>query len=311
MNLSRENAPMRFERHLPAHRPIRRGFTLVEFVIVITIIAIGISLLLPAVQQAREAARRTKCQNNLKQLSLALHNYALLYEVFPPGVVNDSGPIRNQEEGYHINWCVQILVQIDERPRYQRMDFAYGAYEAPNNAFVSNLPSVLVCPSNRVPPSLGLADSMLHSSYAACHHDREAAIEMTNVGAFTLNSSTRFRSIADGASNTIFLGEVRLPGQDVPIDYFDLGPTGLLGWTSGTRATLRNTSGINIGPVIPPTEAVTRDLTGPVGGFGSYHDHGAHFVLGDGSVRFLSEEIDLSVLQNLGNIADGNMPTAF
>jgi hypothetical protein len=84
-----------------------------------------------------------------------------------------------------------------------------------------------------------------------------------------------------------------------------------LGWTSGTRSTLRNTSGINIDPnSIPPGES-PQDLTGPVGGFSSHHDRGAHFALGDGSVRFLSEDIERSVLRDLGSMSDGNLPAPF
>ncbi|MEO1980666.1 MAG: DUF1559 domain-containing protein, partial [Fuerstiella sp.] len=86
-----------------------RGFTLIEMLVVITIIAILVALLLPAVQQAREAARRTQCKNNLVQLSIALHNYQSSFNCLPPGVVNETGPIQNVEEGYHMSWLVQTL----------------------------------------------------------------------------------------------------------------------------------------------------------------------------------------------------------
>ncbi len=88
---------------------------MIELLVVIAIIIIIISLLLPAILEAREAARRTHCLNNLKQLTLALHNYTLVHTVFPPGVVNDEGPILNEPEGYHHNWLEQILPEIDAK----------------------------------------------------------------------------------------------------------------------------------------------------------------------------------------------------
>src|SRR5215469_2590915 len=86
-----------------------RGFTLIELLVVIAIIAVLIALLLPAVQSAREAARRAQCTNNLMQLAIALQNYEGSYEAFPPGVVNETGPILDQPKGYHVGWLVRLL----------------------------------------------------------------------------------------------------------------------------------------------------------------------------------------------------------
>ena len=89
------------------HRPAvvrSRGFTLIELLVVIAIISVLVALLLPAVQAAREAARRAQCLNNLMQLAIALQNYEASYEVFPPGVVNDTGPVLDQPKGYHFGW---------------------------------------------------------------------------------------------------------------------------------------------------------------------------------------------------------------
>ena len=134
--------------HRPATRAERDGFTLIELLVVIAIIAILIALLLPAVQQAREAARRTTCKNNLMQLGLALQNIEAQYEHLPPGTINDSGPIRNQPKGNHVSWIVQLLPFIDQGNAFEHYDASVGVYD-PKNAQVRALViPVLRCPSS-------------------------------------------------------------------------------------------------------------------------------------------------------------------
>ncbi len=280
-----------------------RGFTVVEFVVVLAIIAILISLLLPAILHARDAARRTHCQNNLKQIVLAIHNYSLKYKVFPPGVVNDEGPIRNLPDGYHHNWIVQILPELDGAQVTTLMDFTSSVYAHRNSQFLRVRVPSLTCPSNLAPDGT----VMQHSSYAACHNDREAPIDSDNVGVFTLNSSTRTESITDGMSHTIFLGEVRLPSPEVFVHRTERGAAGLLGWSSGTRSTLRNVSEFNL----PDTWNQKFDINNPtyVGGFGSYHDGGAYFGWGDGSVRYLRDTVDPMLLRKFAHPADGELLT--
>ncbi|MGH7140958.1 MAG: DUF1559 domain-containing protein, partial [Pirellulales bacterium] len=96
------------------HKGSRRGFTLVELLVVIAIIGILIALLLPAVQAARETARRHSCMNNLCQLIIATQNYAAAHGVLPPGSIEAAGPVRNQPVGYHISWVAQILPFIEQ-----------------------------------------------------------------------------------------------------------------------------------------------------------------------------------------------------
>ncbi len=101
-----------------------RGFTLIELMVVIGIVAILISLLLPAIQQAREAARRTQCRNNLMQLGIALRSYEDSHRVLPPGCVSPTGPVLTRSaDTYRIGWLVQILPYLDEVPAYRQVNF--------------------------------------------------------------------------------------------------------------------------------------------------------------------------------------------
>jgi type II secretory pathway pseudopilin PulG len=301
MNASTQNPRKPFR---PA---ARRGFSVIELAVVIAIIIAVLAMLLPAVQQAREAARGTQCQNNLKQISLALHNYAEQRHMFPPGVVDDRGPILQEPRGYQVSWTVQLLPNLDQTNVYQSIDFSSGIYAPGNDQLLrTTFLSVYTCPSNGAPNFQRTGS--FQSSYAGCQNDVEAPIDMTNVGVLTLNSSARYTTIPDGTSHTIFVGEVRLPDQTGRVDSAELGPRGLLGWASGTRATLRNTSRFN--QELTPADFAAGDLSGPIGGFSSYHHGGGYFAIGDGSVRFIHDTIDPQLLRNLGNPADGNLPSA-
>jgi prepilin-type N-terminal cleavage/methylation domain-containing protein/prepilin-type processing-associated H-X9-DG protein len=276
----------------------RRGFTLVELLVVIAIIGILIALLLPAVQAAREAARRTQCENNLVQIGIALHQYESAHEVLPPGVVNAKGPIRSEPAGYHMSWLVQILPYIDEGNAYRHIDFSVGVYD-PKNAAVRRLSrSFVMCPSD-AHSYRGGTQEVASSSYAGCHHDVEAPIDVNNHGVLFLNSHVGPRDIPDGSSYTLMAGEKVITEDD-------------LGWMSGTRATLRNTGaeinhprpryrfGSEPKPTQPPDPLF-------VGGFSSFHPGGANFLLVGGSVRFVSETIDPKTYRRLGNRADGEL----
>ncbi|MGI9456073.1 MAG: DUF1559 domain-containing protein [Aeoliella sp.] len=198
----------------------RNAFTLVELLVVIAIIGILVSLLLPAVQAAREAARRSQCQNNLRQFALGIHNYELAYEYLPVGTTNDTGPIKNLPKGHHISWIARVLPYMGEQNRYSHVDLAQSVYHKVNDPVRQTEFDLLMCPSY---PGEGIAVT----TYAGCHHDREAPIDEDNNGAFVLNKRITLRDLSDGAGYTILLGEKRP-------DKFDLG------WLSGTPATLRN-----------------------------------------------------------------------
>jgi prepilin-type N-terminal cleavage/methylation domain-containing protein/prepilin-type processing-associated H-X9-DG protein len=284
-------------------RQPKRGFTLVELLVVIAIIGVLIALLLPAVQAAREAARRTSCLNNTAQLGLALHNYEFHFEALPPGVTNPTGPIRNEPQGKHISWIVAILPYMEQNPLARKIDSNAGAYAAENAELRKVHISILECPSDPHPTSHEL-QNIACSNYAGCHHDVEAPIDSDNHGLLFLNSRVRYAEIYDGSSATLLIGEALLGADN-------------LGWMSGTRATLRNTSRIEEGGPLLADQARTQggddSRAGSlfVGGFGSYHPGGCNVGLADGSTRFISRNIDATVLKHLGNRADGEIVQGF
>jgi len=284
------------------------AFTLLELLMVIAIIAVLIALLLPAIQSARENARRAQCVNNLLQLGLALGNYASAHNVFPPGVVDEKGPILNLPKGYHYSWVVQILPFIEQNNTYRRFDFRYGVYHPSNVTAQEAVIATLLCPSSV---------TSRPNSYAGCHHDVDAPIDATNRGVLYLNSRIGYEDITDGPACTILLGEM-VGG----------GPT--LGWASGTRASLRNTGhrlnepdylfqamGTNRfsrafeKPAKPEEmEQLIDDGVLPIGytgGFSSRHSYGANFLFCNGAVRFVKDSVNPVVYQHLGNRSDGEI----
>ena len=253
----------------------KRGFTLIELLVVIAIISILVALLLPAVQAAREAARRAQCTSQLGQIVLAINQYEMNHLVYPPGVVEEKGPIQSQPVGYHHSWIEFILPYIEERPSAETIDWAVGVYHADNAAVREHEIRLLKCPSDSGVGAI--------SNYAACHHDIEAPIDVDNHGVFFLNSRLRFDDITDGVSHTIFLGERVTDPSD-------------LGWMSGTNSTLRNTGG---GGTAAPT---TANPFLAVGTFVSRHPGGGMYAMGDGSVHFYSAANPV-----LGHRSDGEL----
>ena len=170
------------------------------------------------------------------------------------------------------------------------IDQSLGAYATENAHARSQRIATFFCPSQ----PFGLIDNVAPTTYAGCHHDVEAPIDIDNNGVLFLNSRIRFDDIDDGSSNTIFVGEVADPDA--------------LGWMSGTRATLRNTGSINgrIARNSSKPIPTSNDLL-LVGGFSSFHTGGVNFAFGDGSIRFISQSIRPALLQKLGNRHDGKM----
>jgi prepilin-type processing-associated H-X9-DG protein len=215
-------------------------------------IGILIALLLPAVQQAREAARRTQCKNNLKQIGLALHNYHDTYNSFPPAYVADSDgrPMHS--------WRVLILPYLDQQALYQSYDFTQP-WDSPANQFVlQSMPPVFACPSN---PAQGGNTT----AYAAAFGPDCV---------FSGPEGVKIQTIVDGTSNTVMVGEA-------------------------TRAAIPWTQPQDVDIQAHPA------LNDP-GGFSSHHTGGVQFLMGDGSVRFISEEINQQTLDSLYGKSDAN-----
>jgi prepilin-type N-terminal cleavage/methylation domain-containing protein/prepilin-type processing-associated H-X9-DG protein len=316
--------------------PPPRGFTLIELLVVIAIIAVLVALLLPAVQAAREAARRSQCVNNLMQLGIALQNYESSHEMFPPGVVSESGPVLDQPTGYGYGWLARILPHCEMRNTYNHFNMAISLYDGRNLTTRATLVRTFLCPSDS---SLNARNpgGIVLTNYVGCHNGLEAPIDATNDGVFIRNHALRYEDIPDGSSNTVFVAEKLNDGAGQ-------------GWASGTRASLRNTgTPINAAvsfvpagrrapavitapnpapaakavPKAPPTaldpdegvdevapNAAAPGTPGYVGGFASRHPGGSNCAFGDGSVRFLKNSVSASIFKVLGNRHDGEIVDA-
>lgn len=325
-----------------------RGFTLIELIVVISIISVLIALLLPAVQQARESARRTDCRNRLKQIGLALHNYHDSSSVFPPGAVillgkspvnaSDTTTSSATTGGYDMvwratngdrcqSWMVLLLPYIEQSPVYQAWNFdsdvKSNKQDSQGRALASRNIPVYQCPSRPFGKSQqvmfqswtggfndyggcfgagNLAGNSSSNSARTLYHGSDPIVALgrqdNNIGVFHGNSNTSLTIIDDGASNTIMIGEVqRLNGGAIT-------NTSIGGWALGGLATLFSTFDSSV----QTRAGINGDQREAAG---SEHVGGAHFCLVDGSVRFLSENMDLKLYSSLGTIGEGENPGDF
>jgi prepilin-type N-terminal cleavage/methylation domain-containing protein len=319
----------------------RIGFTLIELLVVIAIIAILIALLLPAVQQAREAARRTQCKNNLKQIGLALHNYHDTSLVFPPGRTRNPNVADAWYTG-NLVWSARILAQIEQAPLFNQIDWgrAGGSTGTDGNTGTANtavraqiIPGYL-CPTDpgrggvswKAPDGTMVAGPALTDAYGRLSYVGNAgsgtAESATANGIFGTNSRNGVRDCLDGTSNTLLASEgvigqpyvagsaaedpsgtpPRCPTTGTPVT----GQNDQRGhsWFWGYRAGVTMFS-TGIGPNWNRNYDCGQASNGIHRAARSLHTGGVHALLADGSVRFISENIDLTTWGNLGSRSDG------
>jgi prepilin-type N-terminal cleavage/methylation domain-containing protein/prepilin-type processing-associated H-X9-DG protein len=270
----------------------RSAFTLIELLVVIAIIGILVSLLLPAVQKVRESAAKLQCQNNLKQIGLALHNYHGVYKRFPPGY-SAAGPYSDgaTDTAPGWGWPAFLLPYLEQGNLHKQIDFSQPVQATPAS---QTMVPIFMCPSDLVPDStITISDATLTpmaqaapSSYAAtCGQDASDVAGPTGDGVFYRNSRTRILDITDGTSNTVLAGD-RAWAQTQGI--WAGAPSGALcrpgplnPWINAVGAAptfiLVHNNYINI----------TTDADGGLDDFSSLHFNGANLLFADGSVHFL------------------------
>jgi prepilin-type N-terminal cleavage/methylation domain-containing protein/prepilin-type processing-associated H-X9-DG protein len=299
-----------------ALRNRRAAFTLIEVLVVIAIIAILIGLLLPAVQKVREAAARSSCQNNLKQLGLALHNYHDVNLVLPPGYtatgvyvdgINDTSP------GWA--WGAYILPYLEQGNLYAQYNLTQPVQ---NSAAIQTLVKTYLCPSDITPPTaFAITNSSWNpvcmappSSYAACCGGGVATEAATGNGSFFRNSTVRLTDITDGTSSTVFLEErafANVEGTWVGAPSGGYCNQGVYNPNAVPGKLGQGASDLVLIHAGTNNSSTGRNLDDA----SSRHTGGSNFLYADGSVHFLpniqSGSADSTTLQAMGTIAGGEV----
>lgn len=325
----------------------RRGFTLIELLVVIAIIGILVAMLLPAVQQAREAARRMQCVNNLKQVGLAMHNYHDTHNCLPPG----------NRSTLYANWAVYILPQLELGNLYNTWNFNNGAngrtyVTAPNLAVVQTRIGGYTCPTDtaRTNVTSVTAPEIPHHNYAANYGNAALNQQVsytgvqfkgapfgnvqTDASASQVNRPNRgpvnFRNITDGMTNSIMVSELIQGSGFNGATRADLRGR-IMGYSDGGYFTTQNTPNSpitdweNTNYCVPPVPTGALTFTNPANppcaqtnqfsymqrASRSRHTGGVNSLLCDGSVRFFSNSIDLNVWRTAGAIQDGEVQGEF
>ncbi len=302
-----------------------RGFTLIELLVVIAIIGVLIALLLPAVQAAREAARRAQCSNNLKQMGLALHVYHGSHDVFPPGYISKTltAQRNSPETGPGWGWGTMILNDLEQRPLYNAVNFSLPITDPGSSTVRTSALSVYLCPSSAGASGpvtlyndedMVATDDLSPGQYVASAGQLEVEeFPSENNGIFYRNSRIGLRDIRDGSSLTLMAGERSrnvadatwvgvIPGAEVctnpkwPVRSCETANVMVLGHT---------------GPSPDQTWVDVPNYRGAgADDFWSLHPGGCNFLMADGSVRFVKGSVDPKIFSYLSTRAGSEILSA-
>jgi prepilin-type N-terminal cleavage/methylation domain-containing protein/prepilin-type processing-associated H-X9-DG protein len=280
----------------------RRGFTLIELLVVISIIGVLIALLLPAVQAAREAARRIQCTNNLKQIGIAFHNYHDAHSTLPPGYTYLLGYSTG---GF--GWASMILPYMEQTPVFNAINFNLPAWSSQNSTACTQSLSFYQCPTDYTVTKGYLEREGFRyakSSYVACFGPADMDLTPEDrKGLFSRNSRTWFADVTDGMSQTLAAGErtnavfLTVIGSSNHFDLETVWPGAIKENPVDDHAhtTLFQSAYLINNPNFDDRNSM------------SYHPGGSNYLFGDGSVKFLKLGIDLGVYQSLGSRAGGEV----
>ena len=293
-----------------SRRSAEKGFTLIELLVVIAIIGVLIALLLPAVQQAREAARRTECRNNMHQIGLALHNYHDAHNCLPPAAIANPEEAPGESLGH--TWLTQILPFMDQMTYYNSYNFEvpYLGADGQNTTTLAQDLAMYCCPSSDM---LGLKPGGFGATtYAGCVGYEQmltfrttSASGRSQAGIFNLHNGNlvgpvQFRDIRDGTSNTIVAGEVMVDIRGWGYGYFNAACQ--TGYVRTANAYPReDRANINIAYAPEARNDPVRDARRR--GFSSRHEGIIMVLMADGSVRAVSQSIDYTAFGALATMA--------